>query len=532
MRALFTTLALATSCLTAGWLQAAATDIIPETTAERHGLVRSWLAQVQMDRARGRIRDIVLYDGTLFIQTSRAILHAIDAETGQSLWTKQVGNPIHPSLTPGAYRDLLGTVNGSRLYVMNRYNGEVLYEAAVDGVPGSGPAISSKRAYVPMVSGVVMAYRLEPTVDAMKELGKIKTDMTDEEKKAAEEERRQNIRIKQEYIPPLACQSAGRALVRPIVTSQNRDEEYCAWSTDQGYLNIGYIDRRGEDAFRLRYRLLTGQPIASQPAYLPPDPKVTGDSGTIYATSRDGYVYAVLERNGELLWKFSAGSPIVESPVVIKDRVFAAMQMGGLHCLDGKSGKQLWFAPEITQFLAAGKQRVYAADKLGRVQVLDARSGSRLDVLPTEMLPIKVTNSQTDRIYLGSETGLLQCLHEVAQTAPIKYSDFRKPPPEEEFPKPKPKAKPSGEEEPKEKPAPKPRPKATPKPVTKPKPAAKKAKGDDTGLGDDTGDDEKPKKKTTAKKDAKKDNAKDKVKKKVGKKKKGDDDGGDNIFGN
>ena len=136
----------------------------------------------------------------------------------------------------------------------------------------------------------------------------------------------------------------------------------------------------------------------------------------------------MLERDGELQWKFSASDPVIDSPVVIEDRVYATTELGGMFCLNAKTGKQIWWAPEILHFVAAGKQRVYAADKLGRLRILDARNGATLDSLPTSAMPIKISNGQTDRIYLATEGGIIQCLREVEQTNPVVYNESRKPP--------------------------------------------------------------------------------------------------------
>ena len=418
----------------AGQPAAAGDDaFISEATAQRCGLTRVWVTQAQVNRGQSRLQDVVLCDGTLYAQSNRATLEAIDAETGQKLWSKMVGQPDHPSLPPGAFRDLVATVNGSTLYVLNRYTGDILYQTKVDGAPGGGPALSSKRAYVPMVSGMIMAYRLEPITDAAKEFGKLDpkaTDMTEEEKKEAakkaEEERRENIRIRQDYIPPLACSSGGRALVPPVITTQNRDEEFVTWVTDRGYLYLGRIDRRSEDTFTTKYRLVANGSFSSPPAYLPRDPKQPSDSGVIYGGSSDGNVYAVLERSGELLWKFATSDPVIDSPVVIEDRLFATTELGGMFCLNAKTGKQIWWAPEILHFVALGKQRVYAADKVGRLRILDARNGATLDSLPASGMPIKIGNGQTDRIYLATPKGDYPCLREVEQTNPVAYNAARK----------------------------------------------------------------------------------------------------------
>ena len=140
--------------------------------------------------------------------------------------------------------DLLAVINGSRLYLCNRFNGQVVYQAPAHGSPGGGPALSPKFVYVPTANGTVVAYRLDPMADPAKELGKAKKDVTEEEKAAAEAQRRENIRLHQESIPPLACQSAGKTLIQPTILAQNHDEEFVAWPTDRGCVTIGRIDRR------------------------------------------------------------------------------------------------------------------------------------------------------------------------------------------------------------------------------------------------------------------------------------------------
>ena len=82
---------------------------------------------------------MLLYEGVLYVQTSSAMLHAIDAETGKTLWSKQIGQPKHPSMPPDAKGDLLATINGSRLYVLNRFTGEFLCEKEIRTRPAAVP---------------------------------------------------------------------------------------------------------------------------------------------------------------------------------------------------------------------------------------------------------------------------------------------------------------------------------------------------------------------------------------------------------
>ena len=125
-------------CVT--WAQMAESGIVHQGLAAGHGLPRAWFTQVEMDPGRSRLKHLVLYDGILYAQTDRAMVHATDAETGATLWAKQIGRPEYPSMTPGVGRSLLAIVNGSRLYVGDRLNGNMLLETDIDGAPGAGPA--------------------------------------------------------------------------------------------------------------------------------------------------------------------------------------------------------------------------------------------------------------------------------------------------------------------------------------------------------------------------------------------------------
>ena len=405
---------------------AGAGGIISEITANRHGLARPWITQVQMDRGRGRVTDLVLSGGTLIVQTDRAMVHAIDAENGNTLWAKQIGRPDHPSMTPGVGNDLVAVVNGSRLYVCNRYNGDLLFETQVTGAPGGGAAVSQQRTYVPMVDGMVLSYRLKSLTDPTLELG-ITSEIARRKEKPEEVEadRRENLRLQQEYIPPLACQSLGRAMVQPLVTLQNEGEEYVAWPTDRGFLNIARVDRREERKLDIRYRLETAEGIAARPTYLPRFPNVHDEWGMIFIASRDGFVHAIQENNGDSFWRFSTGEPISQPAVAIDQNVFVATQFGGMFCLDATTGQQKWWTPQIAQFIAASKDRVYVVDKIGRLLALNIKTGARLDTILMSGPPIKMINSQTDRLYLATESGLIHCLHELEHKKPIMHGEDR-----------------------------------------------------------------------------------------------------------
>jgi hypothetical protein len=410
-------------CVT--WAQSTGSELVPQVLAAGHGLTRTWFTQVEMDPGRSRLKHLVLYDGILYAQTDKAVVHAIDAETGATLWVKQIGRAEHPSMTPGIGRSLLAIVNGSRLYVANRFNGKILMEKNINGAPGAGPAVSDQRVYVPTVKGLLLSYRVEQVADQLDKNDKVALPST-EASTTSKTEDKQNIRLSQQTTKPISCQSKGQTLVQPLVTRESGIEEYVVWPTNQGCMYIGRVGREADAYIEVKYRLETTAPINAEPAYMPPDPKISPDSGIILAATGDGYVNAILEKTGDSLWRFSAGEPLAQPAVIINDRIYAATSLGGLHSIDAKTGNQIWYAPGIVQFAAASKDRVYGVDKLGSIQVLNAATGAKIDIMPASALSVKMVNDDTDRIYLYNSKGLIQCLHEIGLTKPISHGEARK----------------------------------------------------------------------------------------------------------
>jgi len=404
--------------------------LIHQTEAARYGLTRAWFAQAQVDASRGALKDVILHEGVLFVQTDQATVEAIDAETGKSLWVVQLGSPGLSTVTPSLSHRLVVVINGMDLYVLNRYNGKVLWKTKLDAAPGAAPSVSQQWLVVPLINGKIVAYRLEPLKPKTANLGIVRQEpLTPEEIAAQEKARRESFQLKPPGGTPLLCSTPGRAMVQPLVLQESAREESFAWSTDQGYMCVARINRTRGKSIELMYRLRTEAPIVTQPCYLPPNPAVLGDSGVIYGVSQDGFVHAIRERDGEDLWRFSTGGPIVENPVLVGPYLFVSNQLGGMYCLRAKELTQVWWAPDVFRFVAASKQRVYAADKLGQIRVLNAPTGTPVATIPTEMLPIKVVNADTDRLYLATKTGLIQCLHEmelsqaVVRRAPAQEPD-------------------------------------------------------------------------------------------------------------
>jgi PQQ-like domain len=342
--------------------------VIPEETLNRHGLTRGWRVQVELNRAMDRIGYITQQGGVLYVQTAHAFVHALDAETGKKIWSSQIGQPSQISLAPGVNHKYLAIINGSTLYVLDRTTGREKYRKVLGGSPGTGPALTDKMVFVSMVSGMIEGYDLE-----------------------------------NQRALPWHHRAAGRILTQPIVSEGN-----LAWTTDKGFFYVAQADPP-----MVRFRVEAHAEISARPAHWTP---------FLYACSQNGFLYAVNEATGETEWKFPGGASFTSQPAAVNGRVYVVSDIGQLFCVEGRSGEQLWSARNMQQFCCLSAAHVYAIDQFDRLAILDAQHGNRLSTLPLGDVQMKLINQQTDRIYLASATGVIQCIHEIGQRKPLVYA--------------------------------------------------------------------------------------------------------------
>jgi hypothetical protein len=248
------------------------------------------------------------------------------------------------------------------------------------------------------------------------------TELTEAEDAAREQRRRENIRIDQEYKATVAAQSSGHITVQPTATLDTKDDEYVAWVTDRGHLNAGYIDPSEPNHIATKYQIEASGDVLAPPTFLPPAPDAKKGAGILYIASEDGFVYAIDQATGDSVWRHSTGEPILERVALVFPHVYVCNQLGGMHCLDALTGERVWWAPKIKKFLAASEQYVYAIDIHERLVSLDRATGAWIDMMPLGPTAVALQNDRTDRVYLATESGLVQCLHQLGVDEPIRHN--------------------------------------------------------------------------------------------------------------
>jgi outer membrane protein assembly factor BamB len=322
----------------------------------------------QTDAAEPTIETYVVPKITLYATSERGMVHALDGETGRTLWTTSIGSPLLPTSAPAANEKYVGVCNGSTIYVLLTESGSVVWSRHAVGAPGAGPALTDDHLFVPMVNGQLESYLLEDPKQ-----------------------------------PLSVYKCFGRTMVQPVISTNS-----VAWPTDTGNLYVSAAHGQG-----VRFRMKASAAVSSAPAFLAPN--------KIFVASIDGYLYCVSEDRGAIEWRFTMGEPIVHSPVALADQVFVISERGNMYAIDADSPTERWVAAGISAYLAGSEKRLYCRDTRGDLAILDAATGSRLGTVAAPQSDAPFLNTQTDRIFLVSSTGLVQCLRETNLPFPIVH---------------------------------------------------------------------------------------------------------------
>ncbi len=417
--------------------------------AAAYGLNRAWFAQVRFDAGRSRVTHLRFFEktdqlpDTLFVQTDRSMIQSINAETGQTLWVRMVGDARQPTMPVGANEEMVAVVNGTVLYILNRANGKILWREPVTGVPVDGPIMSDRYAFVPMISGQVMAYRIKKEQSRKPFLSKKSGDDASEEEKVeakindfeVESTVSDSLAVRQKYIPPMRCVSFGRITTQPILIQKGGAGNQIAWTTTRG-LFVGFINVKSPSNFSLQYQMVAGSEIASPatfyPCFLSKNSGGGGvstmatvneaiSSGLILVATVNGEVKAIHSRSGKEAWKYNLAETISEPVVPVGDHVYAISQEGNLFALEADSGNPVWKVSSVSHFLSASNGRLYVEDRLGKIKVINAADGAILERIRFDGFSHSFRNMATDRLFLASDDGTVVCLHETDQAKPIRH---------------------------------------------------------------------------------------------------------------
>jgi len=164
----------------------------------------------------------------------------------------------------------------------------------------------------------------------------------------------------------------------------------------------------------VRYRIRTESPIVGRITTSPPT--------QVLAMTAVGHVYSFDIRDGHMLWKFATGEESREPATVIGKSVFVLSKREGVFCLATDTGIPRWTSANARRFVTATDHRVYLETQTGSVDVRDIASGHLLGTIPTRNTDHIFSNAVTDRIYVASAGGVIQCLHSLDARWPTVHA--------------------------------------------------------------------------------------------------------------
>ena len=469
---LILTLPFAASTLTA---QTRTIPLLSQPELAPYGLERVWFHQLKLHSANGRVQNILLEGGQLFITTSDAMLHVIDSETGEWLWSRSMGGRDLPLTEPAVNSRVVAVHNNLEVFLFNRKNGKQLLQIPLPESASAPCEMSEHYLYVPMVNEILLIYPLREahTPQAYEEpiavrplaghqdpeLAKIVQQFEDAKRLlyVAEPEivREDAFVLDSTHRIPITVATLGTVRTKPLLLSQFYDweldddeqpthevnfrthHEYLSWVTEQGFLYTAALTQLSGEGMRMLYRVdsagqtffidrtraiqidrpgnreLVTRPTQSQ---LYPANGLTTDRiispDVIVTGGRAAYIFAVDARTGAVRWQYPTRGQLLEPIALIGRDVYAPTADGILHAIDLVTGNERWAADGVRRFVAASQQRLYVLDQRGRLTGLDRATGAAIFVYDIRRFEHCLYNLETDQVFLITDTGLIQCLRE------------------------------------------------------------------------------------------------------------------------
>ena len=343
-------------------------ELARKAAEDRKEIIEYRLANDGKEDVEVVISDYTRPKSTLFALGASGQVISLDADTGATRWTQKVGDYRLPSIGLGASKNHVAVCNGSKVYCLEFETGRILWSGKCKNGIDSSPTCSEDNVYVPLLSG-----RLQTFPIAKKGVGSFN----------------------------LVAEGGSRA--RPLTT-----ENHVVWTTERGHMNVAPKNRRTVD-----FRLKASAPIVSQAA---------ASKNRLYVGSLDGFVYAVNDITGQIDWDVSTGDGIMQSPVPFGDSVYVVSRANKLFKIDANLGDYAkgWEKPleGIKTVAGFGETSIYCIDARGRLVGIDRNTRAITKSIDRSSIDMVMPNGITDRMFFGTRSGFIQCVHEISSLRP------------------------------------------------------------------------------------------------------------------
>jgi outer membrane protein assembly factor BamB len=370
----------------------------PRSALDRLGLERQWFGIVPLVETE-RVLRISVADKTnkpgdralLFAQTSYAMLHAFDAESGQLIWSAQLGERTGFARGVAANSYAVFVTNSAVFFTLDKKTGRQIWKVPLATIPSTFPACDEERAMVGLTSGKLYAFDLK------------------------NRDAQGNETILIEPREAWNWQAGGQMLTRPLPA-----EQVVVFGSSDGKAYVVMANERTP-----LFRFSTAGPIGAG----------LGAFGTreLLIPSADNNLYAVDLFTAGGLWTFASGSPIAQEPIVADQDIYIANTAGNLSSLDPATGLPRWTKrTQGGQFVSISDSKVYLRSFNLDLFIIDRKTGRDI-ADPGETLlraglklrefELDFVNRFNDRLYFATRSGMIVCIRESGQVAPRPLRD-------------------------------------------------------------------------------------------------------------
>lgn len=317
----------------------------------------------------------------LLVTASDGSIEMLDAESGKSMWTTQVGKTSQPTF-PAMMNDTHVIItNGSTVYVLETATGKSLYSFRCEDSPGSAAGELNGRIFVPTLTGKFVSY------------------LTDDRTRE-----------------PSRFVYGGRSIVRSGV---NRSNHIVAVPVEPRYVFFFSIEPTTQTNSKPLAPIATARLEAQSPIFSTPVPY----EDSFIVCSRSGEIYRINPlAGGDIKWVSATGSVLYSSPLVAQNGIFVVSDSGELLAYDASNGMVLsgWgnSTSGMKQVLSITKERVFVRNKSGQLAAFDFATGKLIGEVGSGLV-YGLANNISDRVYVISSQGTIQCLAEKGATSPL-----------------------------------------------------------------------------------------------------------------
>lgn len=342
----------------------------------------------------------------LLVTASDGSVEMLDAETGQSLWMTHVGKTSQPTMPAMMNDKFVVVTNGSTVYGLETLTGKSVFSFRSEDSPGAAATEINGRIVVPSLTGKLIGYLTE-----------------------------------NQGIEPSRFVYGGRSIVRPAV---NRNNHVVAVPVEPRFVFFFRVEPTTE----AKSVAVIPTPVARLEAQGPIVTTPVAYEDSFIVCSRSGEIFRIVpDVGGDIKWVASTGSVLYTSPLVAQNGVFIVTDAGELLAYDATNGQVLtgWDTSlsGMKQVLSVTSDRVFARSKSGSLTAIDRASGRIVGNIGSGLVN-GMANSVSDRVYVVTNQGTLQCLAQKGMVSPLIHQSVQMPPAGDEGKeKPAPAAKPN-----------------------------------------------------------------------------------------